>query len=52
MYKAIAEINAFLESIDKSGLIRGGREFQKGGEAKFLEHWLTIIWFPLLVMFL
>lgn len=35
MYKAIAEINAFLESIDKSGLSESVK-IQKGGEAKFL----------------
>lgn len=35
MYKAIAEINAFLESIDKSGLSVAVKT-QKGGEAKFL----------------
>lgn len=35
MYKAIAEINAFLESIDKSGLSAAVKT-QKGGEAKFL----------------
>ena len=35
MYKVIAEINAFLESIDKSGLSEGVK-VQKGGEAKFL----------------
>ncbi|EKU90643.1 RagB/SusD family nutrient uptake outer membrane protein [Bacteroides oleiciplenus] len=35
MYKVIAEINAFLESIDKSGLNEGVK-IQKGGEAKFL----------------
>lgn len=35
MYKAIAEINAFLESIAKSGLSENIK-VQKGGEAKFL----------------
>lgn len=35
MYKAIAEVNAFLESIAKSGLSESIK-VQKGGEAKFL----------------
>ncbi len=35
MYKVIAEINAFLESLDKSGL-SGSVKNQKGGEAKVL----------------
>lgn len=35
MYKAIAEINAFLESIENSGLSAAVKN-QKGGEAKFL----------------